>query len=212
MKRTIALVCACGLIAAVVVAVVVLRGGDSPAPVAAPAGLPISPHKPRVARLGGVFIDDIAVKPVGQTSVTLLALPGRHTYRLTVRNASDIGFVNAFHWYPPGGVPIVKVIRSDSGHCDVQGTALGGNQFAGAVLNPNIFCRDVSLEPPTCTCRSDGGSANITFTASRAIPASGLTQVTSMTPILKIIPSSLPSKVAHFCGLPTSGLHCTSTK
>ena len=192
MTTAVAVAALLGLCALIGVAAVV-GGGSAKAPT--PAGKPIVVHAPYSAKVGGVYVQDVATNLVGAPTVTLLRLPGLNHYRLSVTNVSGIGFLNGFEWYPPVGLRIAKVIRSSAGHCVTSGTyGLGGTQFRTAVLNPNIACTDMNLRPPTCTCKYDGGRAEISFvTSGQALYTGGLgvSRMTSMTPVLKIIPSEV---------------------
>ena len=136
------------------------------------------------------------------------------TYRLTVTNTSDIGYLNAFQWYAPSGVQIVRVTSASAGRCHSSGTTgFGGSQFATVVLNPNVVCTGLDLKPPSCRCRNDGGSMVVSFVTSRILPGGGLTRVTSMTPILKIIPTQIAGhSVQRVCDLNGSKPVCHTVK
>jgi hypothetical protein len=94
----------------------------------------------------------------------MAVLPGAHRYRITIQNTSNLGAINAFEWYPPTGVHIVKLIGSSQGRCRLTGLrGFGGNQFPTLVLYPDVRCENLDLEAPSCTCRGDGGSLSISF-------------------------------------------------
>jgi hypothetical protein len=61
-------------------------------------------------------------------------------------------------------VHIVKLIGNSEGNCTLTGlTGFGGNQFPTLVLYPDVFCDNVDLKPPSCTCLGDGGTMTISF-------------------------------------------------
>jgi hypothetical protein len=175
-------------------ALVGMRGGsDSRRTTALPttgAFAPISVVKPKVYYLGGAPINEPEGSLQEYLSLIMSKLPGSHRYRLTITNASNVGFINAFQWYPPSGVRIVKLIGSSSGRCSLGGlSGFGGNQFKGVVLYPNIRCNGLDLKPPTCTCRGDGGSVAVSVVFDRDTAYSGNTELLSATPVLRITPS-----------------------
>jgi hypothetical protein len=184
-----------GLCVLIAVAALVTLGGGGSAKARTPTGKPIFVHAPHSAQIGGVYVDDVTTNLVGAPTVTLLRLPGVNHYQLRVTNVSGIGFLNGFEWYPPVGLQIAKVLRTSVGHCVTSGThGLGGSQFSTVVLNPDLACTEMNLKPPTCTCKYDGGSAEISFvTSGQALytGGSGASRMTSMTPVLKIIPSEV---------------------
>ena len=126
---------------------------------------PITVARPKVPIIGGgipVDIDPMVHR--NDFSTTLAPLPGTHRYGITISNASNLGAINSFQWYPPTGVHIVKVVGSTEGHCTLTGlTGFGGNQFPTVVLYPNILCDKLDLKPPSCTCLGDGGAVTISF-------------------------------------------------
>lgn len=183
-------------IAAVSGGLILVGRGTHGGTVTTPNGAPISITPPRLAKLGGVFVNEVRTSLlIGSPTVTLARLPGSGRYRITVTNISGIGFLNGFDWYAPTGMEIVKVIRSSSGHCAPSGTyGIGGNQFATAVLDPGISCDNLDLNPPTCTCTYNGGSVDISIIATITSPnleGTGAARATSMSPVFKIIPSQL---------------------
>jgi hypothetical protein len=168
-RRGYALVVAvCAVAVGVIVAVLlVTRGGDEKAPRMATSG-PKAPLKIQRAGVpviaGGIPVDlDPVIEPQF-FSTSLAFLPGKFRYRITIANASSLGVINAFQWFPPTAVHIVKVLGSSTGNCTLQGlTGFGGKQFPGLVLNPNVVCDQLALKPPSCTCRGDGGAVSISF-------------------------------------------------
>jgi len=132
--------------------------------------VPITVTRPKVPIIaGGIPVDvDPSVSRI-DFGTTLFPL-GANKYRMTVFNTSTLGAVNAFQWYPPTGVRIVKVIGSSRGRCTSAGlSGFGGNQFPTIVLYPNIFCDKLDLKAATCTCRGDGGAVTITFVTNKGI-------------------------------------------
>ena len=97
-------------------------------------------------------------------STALTILPGTHRYRLTISNASSLGAINSFQWYPPTTTHIVKLLGSSAGTCTLRGLkGFGGNQFPTLVLHQNVLCDKLDLKPPSCICRGDGGAMTISF-------------------------------------------------
>ena len=195
----------CGVAGVGVAVALVVVGHGGGRTTALPTTGPYAPIKAPaqpIAVVGGVLIGDLQASGMGgdlQTAVS--SLPGPHHYRLTVTNTSSIGAVNAFQWFPSPGVRIVRVIGSSTGNCKLSGTSgMGGSQFKTVVLYPNITCANVNLKPPSCTCRGDGGSAEISFVATQNTGLfPGSTRVMSMTPVLKIIPSYVQPEDVPVC-------------
>ncbi len=131
---------------------------------------PISVARPNVPVIGGGIPIDIDPRLTrNDLSTTLTPLSGANHYGVTIANTSNLGAVNAFQWYPPTGVHIVKVVGSSEGHCTLTGLkGFGGNQFPTVVLYPNVFCDKLDLEPPSCTCLGDGGAVTISFLTEKA--------------------------------------------
>lgn len=159
---------ACAAIASGAIAAFVITRGEHASTARAPTTgpwAPITVVRPKVPIVaGGVPVDIDPAIERHDFSTTLSPLPGAHRYRMTVFNTSNLGAVNAFQWYPPTGVHVVKVIGSTEGRCTLTGvTGFGGNQFPTVVLNPNILCDKLDLEPPSCTCLGDGGSLAVSF-------------------------------------------------
>jgi hypothetical protein len=154
-----------------VAALVVTNGGHQATPSASTTG-PLSPitiKRPSVPVIGGgipVDLDPLIEPKFFGTALTFL--PGAHRYRITISNASSLGTINSFQWYPPIATPIVKVLGSSAGSCTLRGlTGFGGKQFPTLVLHQNVLCDRLDLKPPTCTCRGDGGSVTISFVTSK---------------------------------------------
>jgi hypothetical protein len=132
---------------------------------------PITVTRPSVPVIGGgipVDIDPLIERK--DFSTTLAPLPGTHRYRITISNASSLGAINSFQWYPPTAVHIVRVISSTEGDCTLRAlTGFGGSQFPTVVLHPSVLCDKLALKPPTCICRGDGGSVTISFVTDKDI-------------------------------------------
>lgn len=158
------------------------------------ANAPLTVAKPPLIKDGGLILNEPDSEDQDWLTSGLSPLPGKHRVQVTVTNASNIGFINSFEWYPPTGVQIVKVLGSSEGHCVLTGlSGFGGDQFRTVLLYPNIFCDGVALRPPTCTCTGDGGSMTISFMLSADVSASGAARVVTASPTLKVIPSFLPT-------------------
>jgi hypothetical protein len=124
---------------------------------------------------------------------------GGDRYRLEVTNTGSRGFINKFTWFPGPGTTVVavtstRVDRGGKGACRLE---------AG-----KISC-DLSLRPPTCTCRGDGGTVAVGFTAKNG--ASGRTGSTTFggrvfveaeTLVPYHIPSSPDQKPSDLADLP----------
>jgi hypothetical protein len=116
------------------------------------------------------------------TNVVFRYLNG--SYQLQVLNTSGIGYLNGFAWEPSAGWKVTKIKSSTGASCTL--TAAG-----------KILCKG-SVKPPTCLCTDDGGSVEITFTASPTTKKSGYLfggepwqfKITKMTPVPYIIPGS----------------------
>ena len=115
----------------------------------------------------GIDPDQQPESSADNTSV-LRSLPDNR-YELSVTNTSDTGFINEFSWLPPGGMEVVHVLRSTTGHCALSGTATwnplapAGNDGAVNSSAREIVC-DVVLAPPKCSCRP-GETMTVDFTA-----------------------------------------------
>jgi hypothetical protein len=186
---------------------VVFAGGTSGSAGATPttgAYAPLTvpaPLVPKPGFNGALIVDPDSTIRQGQ-DLQMIVSPGsspRH-YTLTFTNASSLGWINSFKWFPPTGVQIAKVVSSSAGHCYATGTSgLGGKQFGGVVANPEITCENVSLKPPTCTCRGDGGTVRVSIVSTAPIHLPGSARVDTATPVLKIIPSAPPQSDLPKC-------------
>jgi hypothetical protein len=141
------------------------------------------------------IVDPDSMIRSGTDVQTVLTRLGNGHYKLHVVNSSGIGYINSFHWFPPAGLELSKVTASSTGTCNLSGTSgAGGNLFPTVVLNPEIDCENISLKPPTCTCRGDGGALDILFTVTKGTNPSGLmsgsVRIETGTPVLRIIPSA----------------------
>jgi hypothetical protein len=154
-----------------IAALIVTHGGQGSTPRAPTTG-PLAPLKvtrPSVPVIGGGIPVDL--EPVIEPkyfSTDLTFLPGTNRYRMTISNASSLGAINSFQWYPPTGTHIVKLLGSSTGTCTLRGLrGFGGNQFPTLVLAQNVLCDRLDLKPPSCTCRGDGGAVTISFATDR---------------------------------------------
>lgn len=197
----------CGLaVLGVVVAALVVPAGDSGASALPTTGeyAPISVSRPKLHVLAGSLVSDPEAGVQNNLTTNLSQLPGANRYRITVANTSNIGFIDAFQWYPPTGIHIVKVLGSSAGHCELSGlTGFGGNQFSTVLLYPNISCEQVGLKPPSCTCQGDGGTVDVLFATDRSMSATGTARMISARVVLHPIPSYLqPQTVPSNVPLP----------
>lgn len=156
---------------------------------------PITVTRPEVPIIGGgIPVDIDPTIERRDFGTTLELLPGRYRYRLTVSNTSNLGTIDAFQWYPPTGVQIVKLIGSSLGRCDLEGlTGFGGKQFPTVVLAPNVRCDRLGLKPPSCLCLGDGGAVTISFATDKAIGGPELDiKLRAATLVVDPVPLSLP--------------------
>jgi hypothetical protein len=183
------------LTAAGAVTAVVAVGGDdgsASAPPTTGAYAPITVSRQVVPIVGGGIARRLDAGVQQNLSTNLSRLPGRHRYRVTVANISNVGFIDTFEWYPPTGVRITRVTGSSTGRCALRGvTGFGGNQFKSVLLHPNITCESVNLKPPSCTCLGDGGSVTISFLADGELTLSGVARMVSARLVFDPIPSYL---------------------
>lgn len=142
--------------------------------------------------------------------LTTLHSLGGDKYRLEVTNTGSVGFVNSFTWFPGPGTRIVAVSNS---HVDNSAA-----KDACALANGNIACV-LSLKPPTCTCRGDGGTVSIDFTAKAGGTARDASVnfgsrmfVGSETPVPYVIPSSPDQKPSDIADLPICRVGQQSTR
>ncbi len=179
-----------------VVAALIVTDGAHPATARASTTGPLAPitvKRPSVPIIGGgipVDLEPLIERKDFSTALTFL--PGTHRYRITISNASNLGAINSFQWYPPSTVHIVKVLGSSVGDCTLRGlTGFGGNQFPTVVLHPSVLCDKLDLKPPSCICRGDGGAVNISFVTDKAFEAGDVDlQVRSATVVFHRIPVS----------------------
>ena len=154
------------VIGGAIVALIVTNGGHQ-TPRASTTGplAPITVKRPSVPIIaGGIPVDLEPVIEPKYFETALTFLPGKHRYRLTISNVSNLGAINSFQWYPPTKTHIVKLLGSSAGDCTLRGlTGFGGNQFPGLVLHQNVLCDKLDLKPPSCTCSGDGGAVTISF-------------------------------------------------
>jgi hypothetical protein len=159
-------VCA-AVVGGVIAALLVTEGGHDASPRAATTGplAPLTVTRPGVPVIGGgipVDLEPVIEPKYFETALTFL--PGKHRYRLTILNVSNLGTISSFQWYPPITTHIVKVLGSSAGDCSLRGlTGFGGKQFPTLVLHQNVVCSKLALKPPSCTCSGDGGAVTISF-------------------------------------------------
>ena len=61
------------------------------------------------------------------------------------------------------------------GSCRLAGlTGYGGSQFPTVLLNPNVLCENLDMKAPSCLCRGDGGTVEISFEADRELGGAAL--------------------------------------
>jgi hypothetical protein len=195
-------VCVLAVVGVVVAATVAPAGGRGTSAIQTTGDYaPISVQRPRLHILAGSLVSDPEAGIQNNLTTALSQLPGSNRYRITVTNTSNIGFIDAFQWYPPTGIHIVKVLGSSAGRCELSGlTGFGGSQFQTVLLYPNISCEKVGLKPPTCTCQGDGGSVDVSFASDKPMSATGTSRMISARLVLHPIPSyeqpaSVPSNV-----------------
>jgi hypothetical protein len=142
------------------------------APLEAPEALDASEQDPDAGTRTG---DDLS---------TVTRSLGANRYEVIITNVSHVGFVNHFTWTPPPAMTITSLTQDGHGRCELSRRV--------------ISCR-LALHPPTCTCKGDGGTLRLGFTArwrrdvagkAASQPAEGYIDVTSVTPVPYLIPSS----------------------
>jgi hypothetical protein len=159
----------------VIAALLVTKGGNETTPRASTTGplAPLTVKRPSVPVIGGgipVDLEPLIEPKYFDTALTFL--PGKHRYRITISNASSLGAIPSFQWYPPNTVHVVKVLGSSAGNCTLRGlTGFGGNQFPTLVLHPDVLCDKLELKPPSCTCLGDGGAVSISFVTDKEFSA-----------------------------------------
>jgi hypothetical protein len=107
---------------------------------------------------------------------------GHGRYRLTLRNISPKGIINALTWTPQG-LTITAVTGTRGGVCRV--TSSGGISCSGR------------LRQPGCLCDASGGALIVEFTGHQDSAGSGppalegrTLHVTSLTPVPHLVPST----------------------
>jgi hypothetical protein len=178
-----------------IAALIVTHGGQQTTPRASTTGLfaPLTVAKPNVPVIGGGIPVDL--EPVIEPKyfgTELTFLPGTHRYRLTISNASNLGAINSFQWYPPINTHIVRLLGNSEGTCTLRGLkGFGGNQFPTLVLHQSVFCGRLDLKPPSCTCRGDGGAVTISFVTDKEYLAGDVdVRVRTATLVFHRIPAS----------------------
>jgi hypothetical protein len=158
----------CALALGGAVTALILTEGESQATPRASTTGPLAPYtvtRPNVPVIGGgipVDLDPLIEPKFFETALTYL--PGKNRYRLTISNASSVGAITSFQWYPPITTHILKVLGSTAGNCTLGGLkGFGGNQFPTLVLHQNVLCDKLDLKPPSCICSGDGGAVTISF-------------------------------------------------
>jgi hypothetical protein len=154
-----------------IAAVIVTQEGES-TPRAVPTTgqlAPLTVRRPSVPVIGGGIPVDLepVIEPT-YFSTALTILPGTHRYRIAIANASNLGAINSFQWYPPIATRIVRLLGSSAGSCTLRGLkGFGGKQFPTLVLHQSVICDKLDLKPPSCTCRGDGGAVTISFVTNK---------------------------------------------
>jgi hypothetical protein len=173
-------------------------GGGKSAPPATGADAPIQAG-PLTAQKNR-FDPDQGPK-AGADLYTYVTSLGNGRYRLEVTNTSSTGFINKFTWFPGAGTKILAV----TGTTVDQGKRKGSCQLSAG----KITC-EMSLRPPSCTCRGDGGTVSIAFTAKSVHTGPRGTAVTfgsrlfveAETPVPYFIPGSPDEKLSDLSDLP----------
>ena len=177
----------------VLAALVVGCGGETPestpttgayAPLEAPPPLDATEQDPDAGTRTG---DDLS---------TVTRSLGADRYQVVITNVSHVGFVNAFTWAPPPAMTITALTEDGNGRCELSRRL--------------ISCR-LALHPPTCTCKGDGGTLTLGFKArwKRSVgantasqPAEGYINITSVTPVPYLIPSTPLQNPSESADLP----------
>jgi len=107
---------------------------------------------------------------------------GHGRYRLTIRNISPKGDIEAFTWTPQG-LTISAVTRSHGAVC--RATSSGGISCSG------------QLRQPGCLCDASGGAVTVEFTARKNSGGSGppalegrTLRITALKPVPHLVPST----------------------
>jgi hypothetical protein len=178
-----------------IAALIVTHGGQQAAPRAATRG-PLAPLTVKIPSVpvigGGIPVDLEPLIEPKYFSTALTFLPGTHRYRMAISNASSLGSINSFQWYPPTTTRIVRLLGSSAGTCTLGGLkGFGGNQFPTLVLHQNVLCDNLDLKPPSCTCRGDGGVVTISFVTDKEYLAGDVDlKVRTATLVFHRIPAS----------------------
>jgi hypothetical protein len=84
-------------------------------------------------------IDPDELFKAGADAQTNIQALGNDRFQLSVQNTGDIGFINTFTWTPPPAMVVTAVANS---HCQLA--------------SGKIWCRDIAIKPPKCTCLGGG--------------------------------------------------------
>jgi hypothetical protein len=208
-RSRLAIVLGVGALAAGAAAgAIVAAHDDGSRPAAATTGeyAPITVSRQALQTAGGALLSDPEAGVQVYLTTVVTQLPGKHRYRITISNTSNVGFINSFEWHPPSGIRIMRLVGESEGRCVVSGlTGFGGNQFKSVVLYPNISCHGIRLKPPRCTCLGDGGSMSFAFVADRPMGLAGTARMTTATLTYDPIPSYLKSAPTAQNGSAASG-------
>jgi hypothetical protein len=141
---------------------------------------------------------------------TIVKPLGGNRYSLEVTNTNSKGFINKFTWFPAAGTKIVAVTGTRLQHA--KGPA------SCALVGGKISCR-LSLPPPTCTCRGDGGSVTIAFETGSKPTAGGSTPtfggdlfIAAETLVPYFVPSSPDQKRSDLADVPICAAGQASTE
>jgi hypothetical protein len=136
---------------------------------------------PRLIRLIGSDVETVL------TQIEVIDKETRR-YVLDVRNTSGIGHVNQFKWWPPPDWTITELHKITGGRCELSAAGL-------------VWCSG-KLKVGSCTCRGDGGTLSIEFTAK--VPpdtiknkhpllfgtSGAVLRITKMTPVPYLVPGT----------------------
>jgi hypothetical protein len=118
----------------------------------------------------------------------VVLLPKDGYYQLDVHNTTGIGSIDHFTWTPPPGWTVKEIRKTTGGACTLS-------------ANGDIDCKG-KLRHPSCTCRGDGETLSVEFTA--AVPpdttknghpllygsAGARLRIKEMTPVPYLVPGS----------------------
>jgi hypothetical protein len=193
--------------AAIALGVVTGCGGDGGRDSSTGADIPIGESSVVGARPGA---EDAYEHPNAAADAYTFVTPlGGNRYRLEVTNTSSRGFINKFTWFPGPGTTIVSVtgarLAKNGGEADCR-------------LDAGKISCEVTLRPPKCTCRGDGGTVAIDFTATRdkSVRSAAITFgsdlfVEAETLVPYFIPSTPDQKPSDLADLPICAAGHTST-